>query len=84
MRGEFGQQVGLGLRVLLPHLHGALQALRALGDQHAVGEEQLEVDAFGILGRVDAAVNVEDRVVLERAHDVDERIRGAQRLQELA
>ena len=41
----------------------ALEALKALGDEDAVGEQELEVDALGVGSRVDAAVDELDAVL---------------------
>ena len=82
--GELGQEVRLGLGLLLPHLDGPLEALQALRHQRAIGKQQLEIDALGIRSRIETTIDMEDRFVFEGAHDVDQRVCGTQGLKKLA
>ena len=81
---ELGQQVGLGLGLLLPHLDGSIEALQALRHQRAIGKQQFEIDTLGIRRRIDPTIDVEDRFVFEGAHDVDQRVCCTQGLKKLA
>ena len=55
----------------------ALQALEAPLDQGKIGQDELEVEPFEIAGRIDAALGMRYRGVLERPDDVQQRIRFA-------
>ena len=56
--------------------------LAALHGVH-VRENQLEVDRLDVAGGVDRAINVDDVLVLEAAHDVDNRVHLADVAQKL-
>ena len=51
-----------------------LEAIAALFDLGQVRQAQLQVDHFGIAGRVNAAGHVDDVVILEAAHHMDDRV----------
>ena len=75
VRGEPLQQRDLVLRILEPDAGGLGLPLQAPLDDLVVGEHQLDVDRLGVAHGVDAAVDVEDVLVGERADDVQERRR---------
>ena len=78
VRGQALEHDELVARALLAHARGALGALAPAGHEHLIGEQQLEVDRLGVGDRVDAAVGVRHRLVVEAAHDVRQRVRRAQ------
>ncbi len=65
----------LGSRAVPP---GLLQLLEALLDHTQVGKRELQLQLFDVTGRIDAQQRVRDRVVLEGAHDMEERVGIAQ------
>ena len=66
----------------LERLRLAGDPLQALLDQGDVGEGQFEGHRFDVTDRIDALHRVWDGVVLERPHDVNQRVHPAQLVQE--
>ena len=60
--------------------HGHIELFEPPLDDAEVVEDQLGLEGGDVAVRVDAAVGVRDVVAVEGAHDVDQRIGGAQRL----
>ena len=57
---------------------GPLEPLEAALGHREIGEEELEVELLQVARRVDAARRMRVGRVLERAHDVEQRVRVAQ------
>ena len=61
-----------------PMAPAALQPFQPPLGHREIGEDELEIESFEVARRVDAAVRMRVRGVLERPHDVQERVRVAQ------
>ena len=64
----------LGERFLVARLRRALHAIEPLLDDREIGERELELDHLAIAHRIDRAHHVQHVVVVERAHDVHDRV----------
>ena len=83
---EAAQEGGVAVGALafrrLERLRLGRDAVQALLDQPHVGEHELQQHVLDVAGRVDALLGVRDGVVVERAHDVDQRVLLAQLVEE--
>jgi len=73
-------------RLSLRHLHRPhrrFDPLEPLLDERRVGERQFELHRRGVTRRVDRRLRVRHRLILERAHNVDQRIAPRELRQEL-
>ena len=77
------EDLGLAGELLIAALRGLLRFVYAALDQLHVGHDEFEVDDVDVARGVGAAVHVDDVLVVEAAHDVDDGVRAADILEEL-